>query len=102
MAHLRSEKNMKKILKTIGTILYYIILFPLICLKNLIDPNFWAHLIGEKTGIYDKAKGSKFRQWANNLEGWRWWFWQIVGGGAILILLEIGLNFIGMTMLPWR
>jgi len=82
--------------------IFNIIVTPLKWLGNIVDPNFWAHLIGNKTGLYDKAKGSKFRQWADNLTGWRWWLWQILAGGGILIALEFLLNMLGHTMLPWR
>jgi len=79
-----------------------IIFWPLIMLKNILDPNFWAHLIGDKTGLYDKAKGSKFRQWADNLTGWRWWLWQILAGVGIILVAEFSLGMLGLTMLPWR
>ena len=71
-------------------------------LKDSVDPNYWASKIGEKSGAYDKAKNSKLRKWALNLKGWKWWAWQIIVGGGMLVILEIGLNYIGMTMLPWR
>ena len=35
-----------------------IIFWPLITLKNILDPNWWAERIGEKSGAYDKAKNS--------------------------------------------
>ena len=71
-------------------------------LKDSVDPNYWASKIGQKSGAYDKAKNSKLRKWALNLKGWKWWAWQIIVGGGMLVILEIGLNYIGMTMLPWR
>ena len=42
-------------------------------LKDWTDPNYWANEIGEKSGAYDKARNSKIRQWADSLEGWKWW-----------------------------
>jgi hypothetical protein len=41
------------------------ILFPLIWLKERLDPDFWANRIGEKTGLYDKARayGEKEKPW---------------------------------------
>lgn len=71
-------------------------------LKDSLDPNYWASKIGEKSGAYDKARNSKLRKWALNLKGWKWWAWQIIVGGVILVIIEIGLNYIGMTILPWR
>ena len=71
-------------------------------LKDIIDPNYWAEKIGEESGLYDKARNSKTRQWADSLEGWKWWAWQLGGGLLFLIVMEYLLNSIGMTMLPWR
>ena len=41
------------------------ILFPLIWLKERLDPDYWANRIGEKTGLYDKARayGEKDKPW---------------------------------------
>ena len=41
-------------------------------LKDIVDPNFWASKIGEKSGLYDKAEKSSIRKWALGLEGWKW------------------------------
>jgi len=71
-------------------------------LKNWVDPNYWANEIGEKSGAYDNARNSKLRQWVDNLEGWHWWAWQLGPCLLLFILLELGLNQLGMTMLPWR
>tara|TARA_B100000519_G_C14211988_1_gene423096 strand:- start:129 stop:368 length:240 start_codon:yes stop_codon:yes gene_type:complete len=71
-------------------------------LKDIVDPSHWAERIGNKTGLYDKAEKSSFRQWALNLKGWKWWFYQIVVCGIFFILIELLLNLIGLTMLPWR
>ena len=35
------------------------LLWPFIMLKNIVDPNYWANKIGNKTGAYDKAHNSK-------------------------------------------
>ena len=71
-------------------------------LKDIIDPNYWAEKIGEESGLYDKARNSKTRQWADSLTGWKWWLYQIVGGIIFVIIIEYLLNLVGMTMLPWR
>ena len=71
-------------------------------LKDIIDPNYWATKIGEKSGLYDKAEKSSIRKWALGLEGWKWWAWQIVGGLVGLVIVEFLLNKVGMTILPWR
>lgn len=71
-------------------------------LKDIIDPNYWATKIGEKSGLYNKARKSSLREWALGLEGWKWWAWQIVGGLIGVVIIEFLLNKVGMTMLPWR
>ena len=79
-----------------------IIFWPLIMLKNILDPNWWAERIGEKSGAYDKARNSKIRRWADGLTGWKYWAWQLGVGGLAVIVIELVLNQLGMTMLPWR
>ena len=71
-------------------------------IKDVVDPNYWADKIGNKSGLYNKARNSSTRQWADSLEGWKWWAWQIGGGLIGVIVIEYLLNMIGMTMLPWR
>ena len=78
------------------------IFYPLIKLKDWVDPNYWASEVGESSGLYDKARNSKTRQWADSLIGWKWCAWQIVGGLLFVIVIEFLLNLIGMTMLPWK
>jgi hypothetical protein len=71
-------------------------------LKNWSDPNHWGQVLGEKSGAFEKAENSKLRQWVDNLEGWKWWAWQLGPGLLIIIVLELLINQIGLTMLPWR
>ena len=71
-------------------------------LKNAVDPNYWAERIGESSGAYDKARKSKLAIWVDSLEGWKWWAWQLGPCVLFFIILELLLNIIGMTMLPWR
>ena len=33
-------------------------------IKNTFDPNYWAERIGEKSGVYDKARESKLATWS--------------------------------------
>ena len=55
-----------------------------------------------KTYLYNIAMKSPLRKWALSLTGWKWWFWQLVVGSIVFILLECLLNLIVLTMLPWR
>ena len=71
-------------------------------IQNIVDPNYWATKIGEKTGLYEWAMKSPLRKWALSLTGWKWWFYQIIVCGIIFLIMEWVLNQIGMTMLPWK
>ena len=52
--------------------------------------------------LYGYAMKSPLRKWALELEGWKWWAWQLGPGLLAVIIIEVLLNLIGMTMLPWR
>ena len=71
-------------------------------LKDLTSPSYYAELIGDKYGLWDKAQNNSFRHYVLNLTGWKWWFYQIVVCGVVFILLELLLNLINLTLLPWR
>ena len=71
-------------------------------LKNIVDPNWWAEKIGWKSGLYKWSMKSSLREWALGLEGWKWWAWQLGPGLIAVIIIEVLLNLIGLTMLPWR
>jgi hypothetical protein len=92
-AKFRNSKGMK---------VFKIIMWPFTMLKNILDPNYWASKIGNKTGAYDKAYNSKTAKWSRSLTGRRWWAWQIGSGLVFVIIIEFLLNLIGMSMLPWR
>ena len=55
-----------------------------------------------KKKLYEWAMNSPLRKWALELEGWKWWFYQIVVGGIGFYIIEYLLNPIGLTILPWR
>jgi len=71
-------------------------------IKNIVDPNYWAEKIGMKSGLYEWSMKSPLRKWVLSLEGWKWWFYQIVVCGIIFAVVEYLLNQIGMTLLPWK
>jgi len=71
-------------------------------LGNIVDMNWWADKIGGKLGLWKLAAKSPVRKWEASLTGWKWWTWQIVGGIVCIAILEYLINFIGLTMLPWR
>ena len=55
-----------------------------------------------KTYLYDIAMKSPLRKWALSLTGWKWWVWQLVVGGIFFFVIELLLNLIGMTIIPWK
>ena len=55
-------------------------------LKALVSPGYYAELIGHKYGLWDKALNNPFRHYVLNLTGW----------------MELLLNLVNITLLPWR
>ena len=60
----------------------------------------WWKRIEDK--LMNWAMESPLRKWALGLEGWKWWFYQIVVGTIGFIIIEYFLNLFGLTILPWR
>ena len=54
-----------------------------------------------KKYLYNIAMKSSLRKWALSLTGWKWLVWQLVVGGIFFVVLEIILNQIGMTIIPF-
>lgn len=52
--------------------------------------------------FYNLAMKFPLRKWALSLTGWKWWLWQLIVGGIFFTIVEIILNQIGMTIIPWR
>jgi len=55
-----------------------------------------------KSYLYNIAMKSPLRKWALSLTGWKWWIWQLVVGGIFFFIIELLLNLIGMTIIPWK
>ena len=72
-------------------------------LGNIVDPSWWADLIGEKSGAYDRArKPNKFKEWKLKQPLWRQFFIEVLMFTLIALAFEPVLNMLGMSMLPWR
>ena len=54
-----------------------------------------------KNYLYNIAMKSPLRKWALSLTGWKWWIWQLVVGGIFFTIVELILNQIGMTIIPF-
>ena len=55
-----------------------------------------------KKYLYNLAKKSPIRKWALSLMGWKWLVWQLVVGGIFFTIVELILNQMGMTIIPWK
>ena len=55
-----------------------------------------------KNYLYNIAMKSPLRKWALSLTGWKWWLWQLIVGGIFFFVIELLLNLIGMTIIPWK
>ena len=62
---------------------------------------FYFYVKYMKKYLYNLAKKSPIRKWALSLTGWKWLAWQLVVGGIFFVILEIILNKIGLTMIPF-
>ena len=65
--------KMTKIIIKIILFPFKIIMWPLKKIADLIDPNWWAEHIGEKSGIFEKARGMEMVGMANYC-----WWWNIM------------------------
>ena len=54
-----------------------------------------------KNYLNNIAMKSPLRKWALELTGWKWWVYQLIVGGIVFFMIELLLNQIGLTMLPW-
>ena len=42
------------------------------------------------------------KKWIDSLTGWQWSAYQIVAGVAFFTVLELIVNLVGYSVLPWR
>ena len=79
------------------------LLTPFIWLKNVLDVQWWANFIGNKTGLFQRArKPNKFKEWKSKQPLWKQAFIEILLLTLIVLAFEPLLNMVGMSMLPWR
>jgi hypothetical protein len=92
----------QKFQDSLGIKIFKILMYPLSMIANILDGNWWAEKIGKKTGLYDKAEENALAKWSRELAGWHWWTYQIGIASVVVILIEIVLNMLGFSILPWR
>ena len=80
------------------------LLTPLIWVKNLLDPDWWADLIGEKSGAYDRARNNRYRRWLETLPMKKKIAIELGVALPLMILMDhyILMPYLGMAMLPWN
>ena len=72
-------------------------------LSNIVDPNWWTELIGEKSGVFDRArKPNKFKEWKSKQPLWKQLFIEVLMFTLIALTFEPFLNMMGYSILPWR
>ena len=66
------------------------LLTPLIWLKNILDHEWWADFIGEKSGAYERARRpNKFKEWKSKQPLWKQVFIEILLSFHIVLLVII-------------
>ena len=80
------------------------LLTPLIWLKDILDVQWWANLIGNKTGLFQLARNNPYRRWLETLPMKKKIAIELGIGVPLLILMDhyILMPYLGMAMLPWN
>ena len=97
----------------IGTVVYVCLrwskqikwlLTPLIWLKDILDVQWWANLIGNKTGLFQRARNNPYRRWLETLPMKKKIAIELGIGVPLLILMEhyILMPYFGLAILPWN
>ena len=97
----------------IGTVVYVCfrwskqikwLLTPFIWFKDIIDPQWWANLIGNKTGLFQRARNNRYRRWLETLPPRKKIAIELGVALPLMILMDhyILMPYLGMAMLPWN
>ena len=97
----------------IGTIIYVFsrwnkqvkwLLTPFIWFKDIIDPQWWANFIGNKTGLFQRARNNRYRRWLETLPPRKKIAIELGVAIPLMILMDhyILMPYLGMAMLPWN
>ena len=97
----------------IGTIVYVCfkwdkqirwLLTPLIWLKDILDVQWWANFIGNKTGLFQRARNNSYRRWLETLPMKKKIAIELGVGVPLLILMDhyILMPYFGLAILPWN
>ena len=70
--------------------------------KNILDANWWANKITDKTNMEEKIQKSRFNRWQNSLSQPYRFIFKTSMFVVCMYLIEMWFNLVGMSMLPWR
>jgi len=72
-------------------------------LSDIVDPNWWAEVIGKKSGLHGLvSKTNKFKEWKLKQPLWKQTFIEVLMYTLLALAFEPVLNMLGYSMLPWR
>ena len=72
-------------------------------LSDISDPNWWAEVIGKKSGLHGlESKTNKFKEWKLKQLLWKQTFIEVLMYTLLALAFEPVLNMLGYSMLPWR
>ena len=77
---------------------------PLIWLKDILDVQWWANLIGNKTGLFQRARNNRYRRWLETLPPRKKIAIELGVALPLMILMDhyILMPYLGVAMLPWN
>ena len=80
------------------------LLTPVIWFKDIIDPQWWANFIGNKTGLFQRARNNRYRRWLETLPPRKKIAIELGVALPLMILMDhyILMPYLGMAMLPWN
>ena len=80
------------------------LLTPLIWLKDILDVQWWANLIGNKTGLFQRARNNPYRRWLETLPMKKKIAIELGVGVPLLILMDhyFLMPYFGLAILPWN
>ena len=80
------------------------LLTPFIWFKNVIDAQWWANFIGNKTGLFQRARNNRYRRWLETLPPRKKIAVELGVAIPLMILIDhyILMPYLGMAILPWN
>ena len=79
-------------------------LTPFAWFKDIIDQQWWANFIGNKTGLFQRASNNRYKRWLETLPPRKKIAVELGVAIPLMILMDhyILMPYLGMAMLPWN